>query len=169
MTNKQSLLAKLRELTGEDTVVSALESVRIIEQRRSLGVELMTTDDQWKQSKGDIMSIIFEIFGEETLRKQLTPRGGGVEISLASFGFDGHKMSAYQNHLGGGMLGSIQANDTVRHANDTKSEVMYSSELWKLDLLSEALKRYMHSLTNPDDEWDGMEFEKRQSLPSSAY
>ncbi|MCP3699494.1 MAG: hypothetical protein GY920_13220, partial [Aliivibrio sp.] len=43
----------------------------------------------------------------EILRESISPRGGGVEISLDNFGYPGEKMTAYQNYLGGGMLGSI--------------------------------------------------------------
>ena len=54
------------------------------------------------------------ILSEVVLRQQLSSRGGGVEIDLTRFGFKGQKMSAYQNYLGGGMLGKICANDTIR-------------------------------------------------------
>ena len=50
----------------------------------------------------------------KVIRQKITTRGGGVEIDLTPLGFDGHRMSAYQNYLGGGMLGSIQVNDTIR-------------------------------------------------------
>jgi len=42
-------------------------------------------------------------------REEYSSRGGGIEIDLSTFGYEG-KMSAYQNYLGGGMLGSV-AND----------------------------------------------------------
>lgn len=47
---------------------------------------------------------------ENTTRLKTSRRGGGIEISLDALGakYEGHKMSAYQNYLGGGMLGSIQ-------------------------------------------------------------
>jgi|TARA_B100001939_G_scaffold293173_1_gene265655 hypothetical protein len=50
----------------------------------------------------------------EILREQYTTRGGGVEISLDSYGYAGEKMTAYQNYLGGGMLGSVQNDCTIR-------------------------------------------------------
>ena len=49
----------------------------------------------------------------EILREQYTKRGGGIEISLDSYGYTGEKMSAYQNYLGGGMLGSVQNDCTI--------------------------------------------------------
>lgn len=86
-----------------------------------------------------------------TTRQQISRRGGGVEIDLSTLGFEGHRMSAYQNYLGGGMLGSIQCNDTIRHAGNTQAEIMYSSETERLDEISDGLMKYMHSLTNPED------------------
>ena len=43
----------------------------------------------------------------KVIREKLSSRGGGIEIDLTPFGFDGERMTAYQNYLGGGMLGSI--------------------------------------------------------------
>lgn len=103
------------------------------------------------------------------LRKKVTTRGGGVEIDLEPFGFPGHKMAAYQNYLGGGMLGAVQSNDTIRHAGNVDAELHYSSEVDKLDKIAEALRRYFHNLTNPDSEWEGSSFEDNQSRPTSAY
>ena len=98
-------------------------------------------------------------FADITLRQQLSSRGGGIEISLSSFGYEGEKMTAYQNYLGGGMLGSIQNDCTIK---DWKEDE-------KLVETADNLAKYMHSLTNPDDEWEGADFETRQSMPSSAY
>ena len=49
-----------------------------------------------------------------TLRLQVSSRGGGIEIDLSSLGFKGEKMAAYQNYLGGGLLGAVCVNDTIR-------------------------------------------------------
>ena len=49
----------------------------------------------------------------EILREQYTTRGGGVEISLTQYGYPGEKMTAYQNYLGGGVLGSVQNDCTI--------------------------------------------------------
>lgn len=47
------------------------------------------------------------------LREKYTERGGGIEISLTPYGYAGEKMTAYQNYLGGGMLGSVQNDCTI--------------------------------------------------------
>jgi hypothetical protein len=47
------------------------------------------------------------------LREQLSSRGGGVEIDLTYFGYEGEKMTAYQNYLGGGILGRIGNDCTI--------------------------------------------------------
>lgn len=98
-------------------------------------------------------------FEEITLRLKVSSRGGGVEIDLTDLGFDGEKMTAYQNYLGGGMLASIQNDCTMPDWRNND----------KLTEIADKLARYFHSLTNPDSEWEGMSFEKRQQLPTSAY
>ena len=104
-------------------------------------------------------------FSEVTLRLEVSSRGGGVEIDLTRFGFKGEKMSAYQNYLGGGMLGRVQANDTIRAYNKPCTE----KQAAKLDKIAERLKKYFHELTNPDTEWEGQTYEKNQNMPVSAY
>ena len=95
----------------------------------------------------------------KVLRQQVSTRGGGVEIDLTPFGYKYMKMTAYQNYLGGGILGSI-ANDC------TLKDLEYDPKL--IDI-AKHLSMYFHGLTNPDDKYDGMSFENRQSLPTSAF
>lgn len=96
------------------------------------------------------------------LRKELSHRGGGMEIDLTDFGYNDEKMSAYQNYLGGGILGSIQTDSTVEIAGDLME-------------LSENLKEYFFFLQNSDgnldfDEWAGNDdFENLQKRSASAY
>jgi hypothetical protein len=105
-------------------------------------------------------------FEEITLRKQVSHRGGGVEIDLTSLGFKGHKMSAYQNYLGGGMLGSIQVNDTIRsQKSNVRLQLEFSNRFKELDAIGEKLMKYFHELMGGDEE----EYEENQSMPSSAY
>lgn len=93
-------------------------------------------------------------------RRKVTSRGGGIEIDLSYFGYpDGALMSAYQNYLGGGLLGSIQNDSTVSNwMNDNK-----------LVSIALELSKYFHSLTNPDTEWESASFDELQRRPSSAY
>lgn len=108
------------------------------------------------------------------LREEVSTRGGGVEIALDRFGFKGERMAAYQNYLGGGLLGAVCVNDTIRanfsgRAAVTK-QLRYSSEFEKLDQIGEVLKRYFHEKTNPgEDTWEGSDYESNQRRPSSAY
>ena len=95
----------------------------------------------------------------KVLRQRVSTRGGGIEIDLNPFGYDKEKMTAYQNYLGGGMLGSINNDCTIR-------DWQGNPELTKI---AEKLSIYFHGLTNPDDEYEGMSFENRQGLPTSAY
>lgn len=104
-------------------------------------------------------------FSEVTLRLEISSRGGGIEIDLTRFGFSGQKMSAYQNYLGGGMLGRICANDTIRAFNEPHTE----KQATKLNRIAERLKKHFHELTNPDTEWEGRSYEQNQKMPISAY
>ncbi len=103
---------------------------------------------------------IIEKIKKSVLREKITRRGGGIEIDLTSFGFKGEKMTAYQNYLGGGMLGKINNDCTIREWKNND----------KLNNIAESLSRYFHSLTNPpEDEWESSTFEQLQERPSSAY
>lgn len=96
---------------------------------------------------------------ELIIRERLSSRGGGVEIDLSRKGFKGQKMTAYQNYLGGGMLGSIQNDCTIPNWKDNE----------KLVKIAEELSRYMHNQTNPDSEWEGDSFEGVQKRSAAAY
>ena len=101
-----------------------------------------------------------EKFENNTLRLQVTSRGGGVEIDLTKFGYKGKMMTAYQNYLGGGMLGGIGNDCTIRDWEGDE----------KLNHIAKELRMYFHSLSNPDeDEWESQSFEQVESLPLSAY
>ena len=50
---------------------------------------------------------------ENITREDISPRGGGVELDLTNFGYEDEFLSAYQNYLGGGMLGSVGNSCTV--------------------------------------------------------
>lgn len=105
-------------------------------------------------------------FEEITLRLKVSSRGGGIEIDLTTLGFKGEKMSAYQNYLGGGMLGRICENNTIQAYNKPLSE----KRAKKLANISEQLKQYFHSLTNPnEEEWESQSYLQNQNAPVSGY
>ena len=105
-----------------------------------------------------------EYIEDNTLRCEASHRGGGIEISAEDFLHLPHaKMSAYQNYLGGGMLGSIQSDCNFNVSADAELQA-------QAELLAEELKRYFHNITNhEDDEWESASFEDNQSRPESAY
>ena len=104
-------------------------------------------------------------FEEIVLRQELSHRGGGIEISLDTLGFEGEKMTAYQNYLGGGMLGRVCSNDTIR----AYQSFVEDSVCKELDEIAEQLRRYFFELTNPDSEWESQSYEQNQKMPSRAY
>ena len=99
-------------------------------------------------------------FKKITLRLEVSNRGGGIEISLDTLGYPKGRMTAYQNYLGGGMLGSI-SNDCNR---------LYWKDDSKLVEIASQLAEYFHNKTNhSDDEWENATFEQTQNRPSSVY
>ena len=101
---------------------------------------------------------------DNIIRIDASRRGGGIEIDVSELFGEGCKMSAYQNYLGGGLLGAIQSDINFMPSEEQKENVLK---------LSEELKRYFHDITNEEaseyDEWNGMSYEKNQSMPSSGY
>ncbi len=104
-------------------------------------------------------------FSQITLREQITSRGGGIEIDLSTLGFEGERMRASQNYLGGGLLGRVTSSNTIEAFGKPCTE----EQQMELDAISEQLKQYFHSLTNPDTEWEGMDYEQNQNMPTSGY
>lgn len=98
-------------------------------------------------------------FNQITTRQSISSRGGGIEISLDTLGFPNGRMSAYQNYLGGGMLGKVQSDCNIKDWQDEP----------KLVETSEELKRHFHELTNPDSEWEGVSYEQNQNMPVAGY
>ena len=67
------------------------------------------------------------------IRLDASRRGGGIEIDVSSLFGEGCKMSAYQNYLGGGLLGAIQSDINFMPSEEQKENVLE---------LAEELKRY---------------------------
>ena len=101
---------------------------------------------------------------DNIIRLDAGSRGGGIEIDVSELFGEGCKMTAYQNYLGGGLLGSVQSDINFIPSEEQKADVLE---------LSEELKRYFHNITNEEaseyDEWNGMSYEQNQSMPTSAY
>lgn len=99
-------------------------------------------------------------FEDKILRQEVSRRGGGVEIALDDFGYSGEKMTAYQNYLGGGMLGRVMSDCTIKNWEADE----------KLSDIAEDLRKYFHGLTNPaDSEWESVSYEQNQNMSGSAY
>lgn len=108
-----------------------------------------------------------EYIKQNTLRCEAGYRGGGIEIALDELlGTDeDHAMTAYQNYLGGGMLGRIA------NSYSFDPESLGKRQRARLEKVTDALNRYFHNLTNhEDDERESETYEHNQlSKPVSAY
>jgi hypothetical protein len=63
------------------------------------------------------------------IREKYSSRGGGIEIDLTPYGYEGEKMSAYQNYLGGGMLGAVANSCTIKNWQSDKDLIDIAFEL----------------------------------------
>jgi len=103
---------------------------------------------------------------ENTLRCEASHRGGGIEINLAELLPDVEEplMSAYQNYLGGGMLGRVVSNCNFDYSKLPAKQKLMVEEM------GEQLKVYYHDMTNaPENAWEHQEYIKNQAMPESAY
>lgn len=111
---------------------------------------------------------LYEYIEDNTLRLEASRRGGGIEIDASGYlELPGAKLTAYQNYLGGGMTGSIQADRNFSITSSKKREA-------RTVKLQEALKRYFYNITNDIvEDWDDWaasdNFEAQQTRPGSAY
>lgn len=80
------------------------------------------------------------------LREQFSNRGGGVELDLTEYGYDDERLSAYQNYLGGGLLGRVANDSTVK---DWEKDP-------KLVKLAGDLRKYYKKQAGIGDESDGL-------------
>lgn len=107
-----------------------------------------------------------EYIKNHMLRCKASYRGGGIEIDCSELFpyIEEAGLTAYQNYLGGGMLGAIQSDNNFEHELKKKDRRKFAE-------LREALKRYFHNLTNPlhDEEWEQTTYERNQLRPKSAY
>lgn len=62
-----------------------------------------------------------KITDENITREEYSYRGGGCELDLTEYGYEDEFLSAYQNYLGGGMLGSVGNSCTVRNWQEDKT------------------------------------------------
>ena len=110
-----------------------------------------------------------EYIEENTLRCEASYRGGGIEIDLSDLlkkdkDDDTFRMTAYQNYLGGGMLGRIC------NSYSFPAEKLSKKDQETIKEITEALNRYCNGITNhEDDEWESARFEENQNRSESAY
>ena len=106
-----------------------------------------------------------EYIESHTLRCQASFRGGGIEIDCTELFpyIEEAVMTAYQNDLGGGILGAIESSNNFEHELKKRDRQKFAA-------LRDGLKRYFHHLTNHEsNEWEEKTYEQNQRKPISAY
>ena len=66
---------------------------------------------------------------ENITREEYSYRGGGCELNLTALGYEDEFMSAYQNYLGGGLLGSVGNSCTIEDWRKDEKLVKLAGEL----------------------------------------
>jgi len=66
---------------------------------------------------------------ENVTREEYGHRDGGCELDLSAYGYEDEFLSAYQNYLGGGMLGAIGNSCTVEDWRKDNKLVRLAQEL----------------------------------------
>jgi|SRR3990167_5844359 len=108
-----------------------------------------------------------EFIEKNTIRCEAGYRGGGIEIGLSDLfpTIDDPRITAYQNYLGGDLLGRICNSASFEPSNLSKKNQKIFSRV------CEELKKYFHNLTNHEgDEWEEESYQENQlRKPVSAY
>jgi hypothetical protein len=84
-------------------------------------------------------------------REEYSYRGGGCELDLTAFGYEDEFLSAYQNYLGGDLLGGVGNSCTVEDWRHEDKLVQLANKL------SEYYKEQMYELGYIDEYNEGSE------------
>ena len=93
-------------------------------------------------------------------------RGGSIKVNAGELfpNIDNPTVGAYQNYLGGGLLGAV-----VGAAMFDPGELKAKDQKIFKELL-EACKKYLHAITrHTGDEWEDQDYNRNQEMPVSAY
>ena len=109
-----------------------------------------------------------EFIEGHTIECDASHRGGGIKVDVSelfpTIEPENAIMGAYQNYLGGGLLGCI-----VGGAQFEPKELSAKDQKVFFEV-KETIKKYYHNLTNNvGDQWEEMSYEKNQNMPVSGY
>lgn len=94
-------------------------------------------------------------------------RGGSIKVNVAELfpeiTDEQPIIGAYQNYLGGGMLGAVVGASQFNFDDLTAKHKVIAERL-KLEC-----KLYLHNQTNHEDEWETSTFDENQTRSISAY
>jgi hypothetical protein len=98
------------------------------------------------------------VFEDITLRRSFSHRGSGVEVSLSFLGrkYEDQKLSAYQNYLGGDMVGRIGSDCTIPDWRSNNRVVK----------IADRLKKHLYDLIRHNI---GVSYQELQSRAFRAY
>ncbi len=103
---------------------------------------------------------------DHTIDVDASGRGGGIKVDVSELFpyIENAVVGAWQNYLGGGLLGAVVGGAQF------KPEDLHKRDLKKFYTLKEEIKKYFHGLTNHEgDEWEETTYIEDQRRPVSAY
>ncbi len=106
---------------------------------------------------------------KHTLDCDFSRRGGTLKVDVSELfpNVEDAVMGAYQNYLGGGMLGAVVGASQFDPNELSKKDQTIFFEL------KEAIKQYFFHVTNEEaegyDEWSSPEYLQNQNMPVSGY
>ncbi len=107
-----------------------------------------------------------EFIEKNTMSCDASGRGGTLKVDVSELfpDIEDAVMGAYQNYLGGGMLGAIVGATMFDPSELNKKDQAVFEEI------KEDIKKYFHEITNhEDDEWEAASYEQNQRRAVSAY
>lgn len=102
---------------------------------------------------------------DNLIDSDLSYRGGTIKVDASElFPYvEDAVVGAYQNYLGGGMLGAVVG------ASMFEPTKLKAKDKAKFEAILEACKQYLWEQTNHDDEWEETTYFESQNRPISAY
>ena len=106
---------------------------------------------------------------DHTLDCDYSRRGGTLKVDVSELfpNVEDAVMGAYQNYLGGGLLGAV-----IGAAQFDPNELSQKDQKVFFEL-KEAIKQYFFHVTNEEateyDERNGQSYEQNKNMPASAY
>jgi hypothetical protein len=107
-----------------------------------------------------------EFIENHTVKNDVSSRGGTLKVDTSELFpyIDDCFVCAYQNYLGGGMLGAVVGVSTFLPSRLNKKDLQVYEDI------KDTCKEYVFNCSNHEgDEWEEQSYIQNQNMPVSAY